>query len=197
MARKTRPTRSNAGHDRFRDWLQVDCTLFATAPDGEPYVAWSELSEAVARWRDEGKFRRFFFMRKPPGLRLRFSGEALTERLLPVVVPWLERAEARNCIRGFRFALYEPEVFRFGGPTGMEVAHDQFDRDSRIVLGLEGLPREEREADLRGAFSLRVIGDLFERCVEDGAEVWDLWKRVQRILDLVPCPPSPAPTASG
>ncbi|MHB8574591.1 MAG: thiopeptide-type bacteriocin biosynthesis protein [Dehalococcoidia bacterium] len=117
-------------------------------------------------------------MRKPPGLRLRFLGRALSDRLEPALVGWLEQAERRGLIRGFRFAVYEPEQFRFGGPAGMTIAHAQFDADSRLALRYEALDDTGRAALPRDLFSLVKTNDLFVRCVEDGAEVWDIWQRL-------------------
>jgi thiopeptide-type bacteriocin biosynthesis protein len=159
-------------------WVQVNCTLFPQGLDAPLYVPWAALRDTLERWRGEGRFARCFFMRKPPGLRLRFQGEHLGARLEPALVAWLEKAERRNDIRGFRFALYEPERFRFGGAAGMDVAHDYFDRDSRLALRYEFLGDDERAALPRDLYSLVVTYELFRRCVDDGAEIWDIWQRL-------------------
>src|SRR5687768_13921294 len=103
-------------------WVQVNCALFHQTAGGQPYVPWQALSTTLERWRCEGRFRLCFFTRKPPGLRLRFYGDGLAHSLDAELITWLEEAERQNAIRGFRFALYEPETFRFGGPAGMEIA---------------------------------------------------------------------------
>jgi thiopeptide-type bacteriocin biosynthesis protein len=163
-------------------WLQINVTLFAQDRQGSPYVPWHDLSANVNTWRNDGRFEQWFFMRKPPGLRLRFRGPDLDQRLMPVLVPWLEEAEHRNAIRSFRPALYEPESFRFGGQAGMAIAHDQFDRDSCLVLRYETLSADDRTTLQREVFSLAVMNGLFQRCVGDGAEVWDIWQQLRHAL---------------
>lgn len=163
-------------------WVQVNCALFPRSPDGELYFPWTQLAEAIETWRTNERFERFFFMRKSPGLRLRFWGIDLEERLEPVLVAWLELAELQNLIRGFRFVLYEPEEFRFGGPSGMSIAHDHFDRDSRIAMRYQILLEFESKALPRDLLSVAITNDLFTRCVGDRAEVWDIWQRLQRAL---------------
>jgi thiopeptide-type bacteriocin biosynthesis protein len=134
----------------------------------------------MERWREERRFRGAFFMRKPPGLRLRFWGPEIRRRLEPALVAWLEDAERRNTIRGFRFAVYEPEIHRFGGLAGMAIAHEHFDHDSRLALRYETLPADDQIGLPRNLFSLAVVNDLFSRCVDDGAELWDIWQRLRR-----------------
>jgi thiopeptide-type bacteriocin biosynthesis protein len=160
-------------------WIQVNCTLYSTAVAGPPFVPWQELSGALQRWRGEERFQQAFFMRKPPGIRLRFSGRNVFERLEPELVSWLEDADQRNLIRSFRFSVYEPEQFRFGGPAGMAIAHDQFDLDSRIALAYESLLPAAQAGLPRDLLSLLAATDLFSRCVDDGAEMWDIWQRLR------------------
>jgi thiopeptide-type bacteriocin biosynthesis protein len=159
-------------------WVQVNCTLFPQGLDAPLYVPWARLQDAVEAWRAERRFARCFFMRKPPGLRLRFQGVHLGARLEPALIAWLEAAERRNDLRGFRFAVYEPERFRFGGPVGMDVAHDHFDRDSRLALRYETLTDDDCTHLPRDLYSLIVTYDLCRRGVDDSAELWDVWRRL-------------------
>jgi thiopeptide-type bacteriocin biosynthesis protein len=159
-------------------WVQVNCTLFPQGLAAPLYVPWTRLQDAFEAWRAERRFTRCFFMRKPPGLRLRFQGVHLGARLEPALVAWLEEAEGRNDLRGFRFAVYEPERFRFGGAAGMDVAHDHFDGDSRLALRYETLADDDRAHLPRDLYSLIVTYDLCRRAVDDGAELWDVWRRL-------------------
>jgi thiopeptide-type bacteriocin biosynthesis protein len=174
------------------DWLQVNCSVFAQGADGSTYTPWAALEAAVKDWQAEGRFDQFFFMRKPPGLRLRFRGSELVKRLEPVLVAWLEDAERRNLIRSFRFAIYEPETYLFGGPVGMDVAHDQFNRDSRLVLHYETLADSNSVELARDELTLQLMNDLFRHFADDQSELWDIW---QRIWHGHGCPPL-APSAS-
>lgn len=160
----------------------MHCALFPQGPTQPPYVPWADLQAALERWRAEGRFEQAWFLLKPPGLRLRFHGRSLDARLEPLLVAWLEAAEARNAIRGFRFAPYEPETARLGGPAGLRLAHDLFDRDSRVALRYAALAPADRAALPPDLFSLAVCHDLFAQCVGDAAELWDLWQRLAGAL---------------
>jgi thiopeptide-type bacteriocin biosynthesis protein len=141
-------------------------------------VPWAALAEAVTRWRAAARFERFFFVRKPPGLRLRFGGHALAETLEPELATWLAATERRNDIRSFRFGRYEPECHRFGGPAGTAIAHDLFDVDAGLALRFES----DDAGASRPLLSMAVCQDLFRHTLDDGAEVWDVWKRLEEIV---------------
>lgn len=166
-----------------RGWLEVRCALFPEPTEQRRFVAWSALGEAIERWRAEGRFRLWFFVRKPPGIRLRFAGDDLAGRLEPALLPWLAESERRNDVRGFRFATYEPEQARFGGPVGMAIAHDAFDSDSRDAVRYETLEKDAGHGVSRAEFSVAACGHLFRRCLGDRAEVWDVWQRLRRVVE--------------
>jgi thiopeptide-type bacteriocin biosynthesis protein len=160
----------------------VNLGLFTDSSGDRPYVPWESLAPEVAAWRAEDRFRQFWFVRKPPGLRLRFAGPELGGRLEPALSTWLVAAEAADDVRGFRFGHYEPEEHRFGGPAGLAVAHDLFDADSAVVLRYETLNEDRRRSIDRHGFGLTGINDLFLRCLDDQAEVWEVWKRLEALL---------------
>lgn len=179
-------------------WVQADCTLFAQAAPQPLYFPWAALHEALAQWRAEGRVTHFFFMRKPPGLRLRFWGPDADTRLRPALVEWLLRAEDRNDIRGFRFGCYEPEQFRFGGPAGMAAAHLHFAHDSYAALRYELAGPAVQGPLPRGLLSLISCHDLLRQCLGDGAEMWDVWKQLEAILQRFDSgPPAAAAYAVG
>jgi thiopeptide-type bacteriocin biosynthesis protein len=158
-------------------------------------MPWDALRALVEEGREQGRIERAFLMRKPPGLRLRFAGTALEERWLPPLVEWLEEMERRDAIRGFRFAVYEPEIYRFGGPAGMAIAHDHFDRDTRRVLQYETLADADRATLPRDLYSLVVTNDLFGRRAEDTAEMWDIWRRLEAVIGGASAPGAGVPDA--
>lgn len=164
-------------------WLELRCTLFPEADTQSLKIPWPELAAAVLEWHDEGRLERWHFTRKPPGLRLRLQSRDPVA-LLPAVVAWLERAEAGDLLRGWRPAIYEPEAFRFGGPHGLALAHRHFDRDSRGVVRYFLWP--ERPPAI--FWSLVSVHALVRRVVDDGAEAWDVWKRLEQ---RVPPPAGP------
>ena len=165
-----------------RDWLHVSCALFLDGGRMVPHVPWKSLLESLEQWRGERRFELFFFLQKPPGLRLRFYGEELGSRLEPELATWLAAAERGNDIRGYRFGVYEPETFRFGGPAGMAIAHHLFDHDSQATLEYETLSPESRLRLSRDLFSLFQVNDLLARSLDDRAEIWDVWQNLAHTL---------------
>jgi thiopeptide-type bacteriocin biosynthesis protein len=151
-------------------------------------VPWQALASALEAWRTEGRFRLCFFMRKAPGLRLRFYADQLAERLEPELLAWLAAAERRNDLRAFHLTAYEPEAFLFGGPTGLAIAHRQFDLDTRLALRYETLAAEERASLPPERLSLALLNDLFAACVDDAGELWDVWQRLRAARDSLPLP---------
>jgi thiopeptide-type bacteriocin biosynthesis protein len=177
-------------------WIEVRCSLFPRMDGPGQFVPWAALSRAVEQWRSEARHEQCFFVRKPPGLRLRFAGTDLSGRLEPVLLPWLIDAEQRNDLRGFRFVIYEPEEARFGGPIGVAIAHAAFDRDSRDAMQYEALPDAERASISPIDLSVAICTHLFEHSLGDRAEIWDVWQRLYRVIERHATTPTAARDAS-
>ncbi|MFJ4973023.1 methyltransferase, FxLD system [Streptomyces sp. NPDC088755] len=97
---------------------------------------------------------RFHFLRKDAGVRLRTEQPAtgLLEQLL-----------TDHVITGWTGGIYEPETHAFGGPEGMEVAHDVFCADSPSTLAETGTPgARERSVMLLSAMIREAGLDPFE-----------------------------------
>jgi protein-L-isoaspartate(D-aspartate) O-methyltransferase len=165
-----------------RDWLHVSCALFLDGGRMLPHIPWKSLLDSLEQWRRERRFELFFFLQKPPGLRLRFYGENLGSRLEPELATWLAAAERGNDIRGYRFCVYEAETFRFGGLAGMAIAHHLFDHDSQATLQYETLSQDSRLGLSRDLFSLFQVNDLLAHSLEDRAEIWDVWQNLAHTL---------------
>ncbi|MGW6454676.1 methyltransferase, FxLD system [Streptomyces sp. NPDC055078] len=123
-----------------------------------------------------GVITTWWFLRKPPGIRL---------RLLPVgtgspghLDRVLDGLEAEGRITGWTTGIYEPEVFAFGGPGGMDIAHELFHHDSRNVLD-HLLRTRDGTAEL-GPRELGVllISVLLRGAGLDRYEQGDVWARV-------------------
>ena len=170
---------TRARPSRPHEWLQVDCSLFHEAP-AKPYIPWARLLDAVEAWRAGGLIDRFWFVRKPPGLRLRFQASSRAAAFQSELSTWLLDAEQRNDIRGFRFTVYEPETHRFGGVVGMDLAHTLFDAAATLPLQFHA----NGAAPLRGLeVSIATTTNLLGRCLDDTAEAWDVWCR---LYDAIP-----------
>ena len=157
------------------EWLQAECSLFPQL-DGTPFLPWKSLQEAVEEWRADDLYQWFWFVRKMPGLKLRFGGPDIKAHLQALLAEWLHAAERSNAIRGFRFTVYEPEVHRFGGDAGMALTHSHFNSSAKLFLHYEA--RAETTASERLSFSLANTSDLLQRALADEAEIWDVWQRL-------------------
>ncbi|MFJ2812141.1 methyltransferase, FxLD system [Streptomyces sp. NPDC087294] len=98
--------------------------------------------------------RRFHFLRKDAGVRLRTEQPATS---------LLDQLVADRVITGWANGIYEPETHAFGGPEGMEVAHDVFCADSPAALAETGTPgARERSVMLLSAMIREAGLDPFE-----------------------------------
>ena len=107
-----------------KKWIQVNCSLFPqTHQQDDFYCPWADLSSLLDTFIEHSICDSFFFVRKPPGIRMRFSN--LTNHLVlhSALATWLNTAEKSNTIRGYRFSHYEPESHRFGRQGRKAQAH--------------------------------------------------------------------------
>jgi thiopeptide-type bacteriocin biosynthesis protein len=137
------------------------------------------LRRAVVRWQARGVIGRFFFMNKPPGMRLRFELTGPTSTgadALRIVKTWLV---ARPEVSRIEPSLYLAEAYQFGGLAGSHVAHDFHADDS--LRALEVAHREARGVASASTeiLSLLVVCDLVRRMTDDAWEAWDVWKRME------------------
>ncbi|MEO3807064.1 methyltransferase, FxLD system [Nonomuraea sp. B1E8] len=106
--------------------------------------------------------QRFHFLRKAAGLRLR------TERS---VADLLDGLVADQLASGWVGGIYEPEIEAFGGPEGMNVAHDVFCADSRAALAETG-DRGARER------CVLLISTMNRAAGLDPFEIGDVWAKL-------------------
>ncbi|MFB7507067.1 methyltransferase, FxLD system [Streptomyces broussonetiae] len=120
--------------------------------------------------------RRFHFLRKDAGVRLR------TEQ---PVANLLDQLVADRVISGWVGGIYEPETHAFGGPEGMEVAHDVFCADSPAVLAETGTPGARERSVMLLSAMIRAAG-------LDPFEAGDVWARWAALRPPVTPPQGPA-----
>jgi thiopeptide-type bacteriocin biosynthesis protein len=159
-------------------WVQVNLALFPQGGGLPAYFPWRDLWAALQRWRRVRGLRCCFFMRKAPGLRLRGWCGSSAQRFERELVGWLQAAERRNDIRNFRLAVYEPERFHFGGPIGMAIAHDAFDRHCQRVLQYESLGDSDQRTLPRELFWLATLSELIALSAETSRERREVWRRL-------------------
>jgi thiopeptide-type bacteriocin biosynthesis protein len=167
------------------NWLQINARLAGPS-------AWREIADLIATLKAEGSITSWWFVHKPPGVRLRLSSDD---------PDWLKaRIEAlRQQLRHAQFhrtGSYEPELDRFTGECGLELAHRHFEADSRMALswwtgpvGPEQIPR------LVGLYTAHT---MFSRIADDAAENRDMWTKLRHAVQANSTPdPLAEPQLSG
>ncbi|MFH8336509.1 thiopeptide-type bacteriocin biosynthesis protein [Streptomyces sp. AM6-12] len=178
-----RTTFLTAGLSALRDdlpesgWVQVN---LAPAPG-----TWPQAYRVVAGTAREliavGAVRSFFFMHKPPGLRVRFEAPAPADTAL-LRKELLDRF--RKLDGGLRPPLcgvYEPETYLFGGPLSMRYVHELFTVDSLAWLdhhlGSADDGADRPAADWR--VSLVLLDSLLQGLAVVGWEHRGVWQVVR------------------
>nr|WP_256862197.1 methyltransferase, FxLD system [Microbispora sp. GKU 823] len=119
--------------------------------------------------------QRFHFLRKDGGLRLR------TERS---AADLLDRLVADQLADGWVGGVYEPETEAFGGPEGMDVAHEVFCADSRAALAETGRAGARERCVL-------LISTMNRAAGLDPFEIGDVWAKLGSLRPSV-SPPADA-----
>lgn len=133
-----------------------------------------------------------WFLRKPPGLRLRIGG-ALQPDAAVALDRVLDAAREAGCVAAWFYSAYEPETHNFGGPGATEAVHRYFDADTRLYVERERLFAEGRIRLTSGVFCLAILSDLFVRTTGDDSEVWDVWRNLEHIYRNVVAAPLDLP----
>jgi thiopeptide-type bacteriocin biosynthesis protein len=172
----------NAGLDglealhRMGGWTQFG---LAIAPDG--WIAFSAELRSLARGlRDDGLADNVFFMRKPPGVRVRFQGTASSrEPLLDVIHGGIDRMQRTGIVTEIQPGIYEPESHLFGGPTSMRYAHSLFTVDSLFWLDYF-VSEDIRDGSTRPwTVSLKLLRSLFTALGIVDFEDIGVWQRIR------------------
>lgn len=96
---------------------------------------YDEISLAVREMLAQDRITDFFFMHKPPGLRVRFAAAPGRESWVRAETSRLARRwQEDGLIDGVVPGVYEPEAFLFGGPAAMHHVHRLFTVDSLAWL---------------------------------------------------------------
>jgi thiopeptide-type bacteriocin biosynthesis protein len=152
-------------------WSQFGLTV---AP-GQRRALYSRLAEMARQLLDRRLATDFFFMHKPPGLRIRFQGAsraALDDAVTEYVSDW----STVGLLSGSHAGVYEPETAIFGGPSSMECVHRFFTHDSLGWLDQLAAP-----SDLSPwRFSLHTLRALFDGLEIVGWEDLGVWNQVRQ-----------------
>ncbi|MDT0330111.1 methyltransferase, FxLD system [Nocardiopsis lambiniae] len=147
----------------WSDWERAEQTAARLPPvlDGSPSL------------------REWWFIRKRPHWRLRYSGDPGAGDLLDTE---LERLQAQGLVSGWVHSAYEPETFAFGGRASMALAHRLFQADSRYTLAyLDRASTDPEREPGRRELSLLLGSALLRGAGLDWFEQADVWARVAEL----------------
>jgi thiopeptide-type bacteriocin biosynthesis protein len=164
------------------DWIQI-----GIHPLADP-ASRGELSRQVAclarRWLTDSTVDNFFFMNKPPGMRLRFQTTAPGDSadLADVLHAEAARWRVAGLIDHIEPGVYEPETQLFGGPRSMSFVHALFTVDSLIWLDYHAC-RAVGGDEISPAWlvSLAVLQTLFAGLDITGWEDIGVWDRIREV----------------
>jgi thiopeptide-type bacteriocin biosynthesis protein len=139
-----------------------------------------QLQVLLQTWRRAAPVQ-CWFVRKPPGIRLRLSGLGFGAEAHSDFVALLDHEVALgNLVRWWR-STYEPEMYRLGGPVALTAVHDLFSADTTVWLGWERLSRQGSARLSEDLTALACYSDLLLRANEAPEEAWDVWCALHRI----------------
>lgn len=185
------PAGSLALDDGPDEWLQVNVSLNRRSGSAlqSARALFADLAPAISEWRNRNMLQCFYFMRKPPDVRLRFRARAELD-LLPNVEEVLFRLVRLGAIEKYFRSVYEPEVALFGGSSAMDQVHAYFDADSMAWIAFDALLASGRHT-ISALDLLRIaLTDLFQHTVSGAGEVWDVWCNIASLAGRPePMPP--------
>jgi thiopeptide-type bacteriocin biosynthesis protein len=147
-----------------RDWIQFESDCAAELLLG--------LAEWVPGALADREIDGFWFVQKPPGLRLRFA-----DARSPATI----RARLRTHCGPLHESVYLPETFLFDGPSALRHAHDAFTADSLAVVAYARLCRSGQARPEPADFSISIVERLLAALPLDAWERWDVWMRLHSL----------------
>jgi thiopeptide-type bacteriocin biosynthesis protein len=180
----TEESLSKGNYDQKKRWLQINVALGRQGGDALPYARalFERLSVTIMDWRRQKVLDTFFFMRKPPDLRLRFLISDPEGNLLAQLESILSKLKDDGILRYFFPSIYEPEAYQFGGIEAVDLVHAYFDADSMAWISIEVLAELGRRTISTDILVLAVMNDLFFRTLECPSEVWDVWCNLASLI---------------
>jgi thiopeptide-type bacteriocin biosynthesis protein len=165
---------------RGPSWLQANLALPARADAHAESMRriFEDMFPVVESLKRRKLLRCFFFMRKPPGVRLRFALRAPRKEAVGEIESCLHGLMRRGVIGKWFPSVYEPETFKFGGSEAIEAVHAYFFADSTAWWRWEKLQFRVQTSMGSKLLSACVLNDLFARFLDGPEEVWDVWCRV-------------------
>lgn len=167
-------------------WVQFDIGLVRVAGDARPSAR--RLFDLVVPWWERlnsaGHVSNWFFMRKPPDVRLRFLATPAAESAVVALSTALAGAVGAGALASCERGEYCAEETRFGGPVAMDLVHALFTLDSALWYHIDQLARAGRQSLSAEDWLASVFQDLFSACCPE--DVVSAWRRLARHVLLEP-----------
>lgn len=163
-------------------WVQVNLALSAHTGSFRT-SAWpllEQLQALLQTWRQTAPVA-CWFVRKPPGIRLRLSGPGFDATAHSAVMALLDHEVAQGNLVRWWYSTYEPETYRLGGPVALTAVHTLLSADTTVWLIWERLSRQEGTRLSEDVMALALYSDLLLRATEGYEEAWDVWCALHRI----------------
>jgi thiopeptide-type bacteriocin biosynthesis protein len=171
-----------ASNDSSSSWRQVN--VHFADPDTAERLAATHLAPHMSAAENTGPIAQWFFTRKDTWrLRYQPSSAALADQATAAVNDALTSMRDQDAsMRWINRVHYEPEIYAFGGPRGIEVAHQLFHYDSRHILGYvrRTLPPAPAIRDSRRELTVLLCSALMRAADQDWYEQGDIWARVSQ-----------------
>ncbi|MDI1461077.1 thiopeptide-type bacteriocin biosynthesis protein [Catellatospora sp. KI3] len=153
-------------------WRQTAITF--ADPDTAQQTAVAHLAPILADAEARSLITAWFYVRKGEW-RLRYRPTDSSRRAEDHIGSELERLVRHRLVHSAVAGTYEPEVYAFGGPDAMDVAHRLWHHDSRHLLtGTTGHQREQ---------SIMLVAAMMRSAGLDWYEQGDVWARVAEHRD--------------
>lgn len=158
-------------------WVQVSVSM--PRDDASARRLLSRGRQLVGTLFSEALIENFFFMSKPPGLRLRFEAiggvAGLTNRIKSELSDW----RAEGLIDVELYGVYEPESRLFGGPRSIAHVHALFTLDSLVWLEYHSYLATRRDPNIDAwNVSFTILRALFDGLSIVGWEELGVWEHI-------------------
>lgn len=160
-----------------RRWLQFAVRTPAERSEVDRALA------ATARLMSDARIDAWWFMRKAPGLRVRWRGD---QRFRPDLEAKRSSDIDSNTLSVLSAGVFEPELLRFGGPSGAQVVESAFSASSQLWADVCGKGGSDYS---RVVLCVALFSSLFRGAGLDRGESADVWLRV--LKQRVPYPGVP------
>lgn len=168
------------------DWHQYRIEF--TDPATAMHITAQHLAPTLNQAQHTGQLDTWWYLRKPPGLRLRYQP---TNPHTQVVDTLLSHLAATGHVTSWTRGIYEPETIAFGGPAAMAIAHTLFHHDSQHLLAHTAPPNTTPTKTTPGIGQRETTVLLFATMLRAAGLDWfeqgDVWAA---IVDLRPAIPT-------